>query len=273
MQQLSTTKDHRLSHKLNLLTPTTVDRTIAKYRLAKKRLILLDYDGVLSPLIPDPSPAASAPTPELLASLKALCAAPGNEVMVVSGRPKEALESWFGDLPISLGAEHGGWTRHHGHWSIQYDIPADWKKPFLPIIESTTRLTPGSHIENKHFSLVWHYRNVAPELAFPREVDLKRALDKLAANSEIGVFQGHKIIEVKPRLITKKTIAGHKLAENTYDFIMAVGDDYNDEDMFTALPSTALSIKVGLTSSNAEYHIESVDRVKALLTKLAHAAG
>jgi trehalose 6-phosphate synthase/phosphatase len=271
MQELSPTKEHRLARKINLLAPETVDRIVAGYKRAKNRLMLLDYDGVLTELIRDIRPDASKPTKELLATLRKLSDTPGNEVMVISGRPKDALEGWLGGMPMALGAEHGAWTKDNGNWTRQYDIPSDWKKPYLSILEAITRLTPESHIEIKQFSLVWHFRNVEPELAFTREIALKQALDKLAVGSEIGIFEGHKIIEIKPRLITKGATAKQKLTEQDYDFILCIGDDYTDEEMFAALPNNAVTIKVGLASTCAKYHIKSVAHVKSLLAKLAAA--
>jgi len=269
MQQLSTTSEHRLGRKLNLLTSTGTTKIVAAFHNAKKRLILLDYDGVLSELIPDPAPAASAPTPELLATLKKLCGMPNTNIVILSGRPRAALESWFGDLPATLGAEHGAWVREKGKWAMRYDIDESWKQPILPVLESTTRLTPGSALEQKQFSLVWHYRNVDTALAHDHKNTLRSTLGRLTANSEIGVYEGHKIIEIKPKTIRKSVVASQKFAEAPYDFVMAAGDDYNDEDMFAALPASAITIKVGLTATVAKYHIESVARVKSLLAHLA----
>jgi trehalose 6-phosphate synthase/phosphatase len=53
-----------------------------------------------------------------------------------------------------------------------------------------------------------------------------------------------------------------------YDFILAMGDDYTDEDMFKALPSGAWTIKVGRGSSKANYNIESPAVAKILLKEI-----
>ena len=117
--------------------------------------------------------------------------------------------------------------------------------------------------------MVWHYRNVSPELAYVRKANLKHDVEKQLRDSDVEVFQGNKILEFKPRFITKGATVKQKLSEGAYDFILAIGDDYTDEDMFAALPVGAYTIKVGIGSSIARYHLGSVDQVHAFITRLA----
>lgn len=269
IEQLSKAKERRSAHDLNLLEPHIIDEIIAKYTTSKKRLLMLDYDGTLINFVSDIRPFSSKPSNKLLRILKKLSHTAGSEVMMVSGRPKKALESWFNKLPIGLIAEHGAWVKDHGKWTARSDYPADWKDAILPILEAFTERTPGALIERKNFSLVWHYRNVTPELAYVRKASLKHEVEKQLRDSEIEVFQGNKILEFKPRFITKGAAAKAKLAEGAYDFVLAIGDDYTDEDLFAALPVNAYSIKVGLSSSNAKYHVTSVEQVHAFLSKLS----
>ena len=271
IEQLSKAKDRRSAHDLNLLEPEIVDEIINKYKTAKKRLLMLDYDGTLTNFVSDIRPLSSKPSKKLLRILKKLSHTPGSEVLMVSGRPKRALESWFSKLPIGLVAEHGAWVKDRGKWMARSDYPADWKKTILPILEAFTERTPGALIEQKNFSLVWHYRNVTPELAYVRKASLKHDVEKQLRDSDIEIFQGNKILEFKPRFITKGAAAKAKLADGAYDFVLAIGDDYTDEDLFAALPVGAYSIKVGLSSSNARYHVTSVEQVHAFLAKLGAA--
>src|SRR5262249_20855323 len=59
--------------------------------------LFLDYDGTLVPFAARPERAP--PDRELLSLLQRLCERPGTEVHLVSGRPREFLERWFGHLP------------------------------------------------------------------------------------------------------------------------------------------------------------------------------
>ena len=55
------------------------------------------------------------------------------------------------------------------------------------------------------------------------------------------------------------------LSKNNWDFIMAIGDDVTDEDMFSVMPETAYSIRVGLQPTSATYNIKSPVEVISLL--------
>ncbi len=269
IEQLTLAKAQRAAHDLNFLTSPVMDEIVKKYQQAKKRLLMLDYDGTLTKFVSDIRPISSKPTSKLMRILKKLSHTQGNEVMIVSGRPKRALESWFSKLPVALVAEHGAWIKDHGKWVARSNFPADWKDPVLPLLEAITERTPGAIIENKNFSLVWHYRNVGPELAYVRKANLKHDVEKKLRDSDIEVFQGNKILEFKPRFITKGAMVKQKLSEGAYDFILAIGDDYTDEDMFAALPVGAYTIKVGIGSSIARYHLSSVEQVHAFIARLA----
>ncbi len=193
---------------------------------------------------------------------------PRNRVIIVSGRPKSTLESFFENKGLGLVAEHGGWVFDAGEWVKHTLTPKKWKKPVRGILERYNSRTPGAIVEEKDFALVWHFRNVAPDLAFVRKEELKMDLQKQINNDEIGVFDGNKIIEIKPKNMHKGAIISELLSQNKWDFIMAIGDDYTDEDMFRALPERAYTIKVGDDDTEARYQLNSTREVIELLTKL-----
>ena len=126
--------------------------------------MLLDYDGTLVPFAEDPKLAR--PDAELLELLAALGADPANEVVIVSGRPRRDLEEWFGKLPVALVAEHGVWLRPRGgDWRMLKAITTDWKERVRPILQLYVDRLPGALLEEKEFSLAWHYRRADPEQA------------------------------------------------------------------------------------------------------------
>jgi len=128
--------------------------------------------------------------------------------------------------------------------------------------------TPGSTVEEKDFSLVWHYRRADPELAYVRGQELRGALVNLTENLDVGVFEGNKIIEVKSQGVNKGRAAEHWLAERGWDFILGAGDDYTDEEMFSVLPDDAYSIKVGFTASIARFNVDSARDIRMLIKRL-----
>jgi trehalose 6-phosphate synthase/phosphatase len=145
---------------------------------------------------------------------------------------------------------------------------SDWKDTIRPVLELYSDRTPGSSVEEKDFSLVWHYRRADPELASIRIQELRDAVLNLTENLDIGVFEGSKILEVKNIGVSKGHAAERWLAKSKRGFILAAGDDYTDEDMFSILPETAYSVKVGYGISKARFNVESVYELRLLLEEL-----
>jgi trehalose 6-phosphate synthase/phosphatase len=192
-----------------------------------------------------------------------------NDVVIISGRDKETLNYWLGNLDTALVAEHGAWIKEKAcGWDAAEPISNDWKDTIRPILELYTDRTPGSSVEEKDFSLVWHFRKSDSELAYIRRQELKDAILNLTANLDIGIFEGSKILEVKNIGISKGHAAQIWLEKQKWDFIFAAGDDYTDEDLFAVLPENAYSIKVGYDISKARFNLDSVYQLRELLEEL-----
>ena len=125
--------------------------------------------------------------------------------------------------------------------------------------------TPGSFVEEKSYSLVWHYRNVQKGLGGLRGNELMDNLRYLTAPHGLQLLNGNKVIEVKNTEINKGKSTLKLLDQDEYDFVLAIGDDYTDEDIFKSLPETAISIKVGTDISAARYFVENHEEVLVLL--------
>lgn len=237
------------------------------YAAAKTRAIFLDYDGTLADFKDDPQ--AASPNAETLAIIQTLATTPGNEVTIISGRDRDTLQRWFKGIDVNLIVEHGVWTRARGgEWEMLYQIHADWKQNIRPTLESFVDRTPGSFIEEKNYSLVWHYRKAEQEQAALRANELKDELTNLIANHNLEIMEGNKVIEVKSGGINKGTAALRFIDGNPYAFIFAAGDDWTDEYMFRELPESAITVKVGMTNTAARYKVESVGDMRQLLEAL-----
>jgi trehalose 6-phosphate synthase/phosphatase len=238
------------------------------YDRSQSRLLLLDYDGTLVPFAR--YPLLAKPTTQLLNCLHRLGANPRNELVLLSGRDRAALENWFGALPIGLVAEHGAWVREYQQpWRIIKPLRADWKTTLLPILQSYTDRVPGSWIEEKEFSVVWHYRVADGQRAAPAARELTDDLIALTANIDVQVLPGNKTVEVRNAGVHKGLTSQIWLAQNHYDFIIAIGDDLTDEDTFSALPARAYSIRVGNRPTRARFQLPGPDDVRQLLETLA----
>lgn len=240
---------------------------VGQFKKAKKRAIFLDYDGTLVGFQNDPQ--AASPDQELHSLLAKLEADAKNTVTVISGRDRDTLERWLGDHHVNLIVEHGVWLKTMGsEWQMIDNISSNWKPIIRPILENFVDRTPGTFIEEKNYSLVWHYRKAEPEQGELRANDLKDELRDWISNHNLELMEGNKVIEVKAGGINKGMAAMRFLKDQQFDCILAIGDDWTDEYMFRELPESAITIKVGLKNTAAAYKVESVTSVRALLKSL-----
>lgn len=254
------------NEQINVLSTTDRTDLLTAYRQAKKRLLVLDYDGTLMNFQTDPQ--AVIPDVELLDTLTKLHASEKNVVIVNSGRDKPTLDGWLGTLGIDLAAEHGVWVKMNGEWQESPGLFNGWKPKIREVLESMVDRTPGSFIEDKEFSIAWHYRTIDRELGEKRVREFRDVLLYLTANQDLQVLEGNKVVEIKNAGVNKGKAMMQWLSAEEYDFILAIGDDATDEDTFQAMPDHAHTIKVGRVKTAAKYNLPSVEAVRELLKEL-----
>ena len=235
-----------------------------KYNKAKKKLFLLDYDGTLVSF--HHKPDAAIPKKDVINILNKLSLK--NEVAIISGRDKNFLEKWFGNLNITLFAEHGHSKKEAGRKWVESNVNNNWKDNFIPIFQNFTDRTPGTFLEEKENCLVWHYRKTDPELANDRVVELKTIINSLISENLL-MMDVKKAIEITNININKGTAVNDILEKEDYDFILCAGDDVTDENMFSVLSKDAFTIKVGGQTTKASFfvenNIEMIDVLKNLI--------
>jgi trehalose 6-phosphate synthase/phosphatase len=245
-------------------------RTLQRYAAAGRRVLFLDYDGTLRPFAP--APRLASPDKELLELLSDLAGDPRNEVVIVSGRPRQDLEEWFGQLPVGLVAEHGVWLRHHGgEWRLLKPMNGDWKERVRTILQLYVDRLPGALLGEKDYSLAWHYRRADPDQASVRAKELLDDLADYTRNVDVQVLEGNKVVELRVSGANKGAAATQWLEGQTPEFILAVGDDWTDEDLFRALPPEAVSVRVGLANTAAHYYVDGHMAVRHALRELINA--
>jgi trehalose 6-phosphate synthase/phosphatase len=268
VQALVATQKTEAARRARLLTGKAYSGMIQQYRSAARRALLLDYDGTLVPFAAEPKLAQ--PDLELMQTLTALGADPANQVTIISGRPRRTLEEWFGRLPVSLIAEHGVWLRNKAaDWRMLKPMTADWKARVRPIFELYVDRLPGALLEEKEFSLAWHYRRTDPEQASQRAKELMDDLAGYTRNIDVQVFEGNKVIEIRNAGVNKGSAGLEWLSGHAADFILGVGDDWTDEDLFRALPPSAFSVRVGVAHTAARYYLSGPVTVRKMLHELS----
>ena len=246
------------------ITKPLATKLLNQYNDAKKRAIFLDYDGTLAHFRKNPQDAK--PDEELHSIIKKITSNELNIVTIISGRDRYTLEKWFAGHNVNLICEHGVWLKKvDGDWEMLTTVNNNWIPNVRPVMENFVDRTPGSFIEEKNYSLVWHYRKSEPEQGELRANELKDELNTHLSNHNLEIMEGNKVIEVKSGGINKGVAALKFISNKPYDFIMAIGDDWTDEFMFRELPEEAITIKVGMKHTKAAYKVESVDAVRSLL--------
>lgn len=232
---------------------------LENYKAAKRRLFLFDYDGTLTPIVKDP--AAAIPTARLYNIMEKLSQDPNNQIWIISGRDQAFLGKWWGskNKSVGLSAEHGCFVKDIGtpDWvNLTEKFDMSWQVRVNEVMEEFTNKTPGSFIETKAVALTWHYRAAVPELGDYSAEQLKNELLKFTEEYDLDVMDGKKNIEVRPKFVNKgeivKRLVWHKYGtpqdllkpldqslpiDEMPDFVLCLGDDFTDEDMFRQLNS------------------------------------
>lgn len=270
LEELMCARQEQEKLAVNVLEEAAINSMIQAFHKAEKRCLLLDYDGTLAPL--QRLPALAVPDAAVLNILGQLASEGTNEVIVISGRDAATLDKWLGKLPVNLVAEHGASIRYQGSdWETQVAITPEWKERIRPLLELFVTRCVGSFIEEKQHTLAWHYRNTHPDLGFMRSRELLNSLLQLTINTSLQVLDGNKVLEVRVIGIDKGATAQKIMDRLAPDFMLCIGDDVTDEDMFRTLREKAFTIKIGSGNTAAEYTLLSQQEVLPLLTRFATA--
>ncbi|SEN24442.1 trehalose 6-phosphate synthase /trehalose 6-phosphatase [bacterium A37T11] len=268
MGRLKEVKLLQQSTKAKLVREPVLKQMIDQYPQASKRLLLFDYDGTLVGFQKQIDKAS--PDEALYNLLDRLQADPRNHLVIISGRKHETLEVWFGNKNYDLIAEHGAWRKSpNSSWIQRSGLTGQWKEQVRPLMETFADRTPGAFVEEKSYSLVWHFRTVQTGLGDLRANELIDNLRYYLTSNGLQLLLGDKVVEVKNAEVTKGRATLDLLHGETFDFILAIGDDVTDEDTFKALPEDSITIKVGSDVSAARYYVETYQDVRKLLIQLA----
>lgn len=245
-------------------------RDIAEhFAAASSRLLFIDFDGTLT----DSGEVGGLLDDDTREALRRLAEHPETDVVIVSGRQRDDLERRFANMKVNIIAGHGIWRRdREGQWHLEEAVSKEWKDVIRPMLDLFQDRTPGSRVEEHEFSLLWYFDKAQPELAAIRLNELRDALLDLTANHEISILESSRYLEIKSATASKGRAASHWYHLKEWDFVMALGDDWTDEDIFAMLDEKAYSVKVGVDISSAKYFLDSVQDVRLLVRELSDKA-
>jgi trehalose 6-phosphate synthase/phosphatase len=233
-------------------------------------VLFLDYDGTLAEL--KKRPAEALPDEQIKALFQKMDTPKGPDIFLISGRKHDDMEQWFANYDFNLIAEHGYYHKlsGKGEWEI-FDPQADlsWKSQIIDVLQLYTGMTPGSFVEEKTASVVWHYRNADPEFGSWKANQLVAELYEMLSNLPVEIHHGKKIVEISSILINKGIVMEYFVQLKNYDAVLCAGDDETDESMFRLSDDKIISIKVGSgMNTAARYRIPGVRAFRAFLNEL-----
>ncbi|XP_009411218.2 probable alpha,alpha-trehalose-phosphate synthase [UDP-forming] 7 [Musa acuminata AAA Group] len=266
----------------------SVDGIVSAYDKARSRAIFVDYDGTLVPQ----TSINKQPSAEIIRIINALCADKKNVIFVVSGRGRDSLGKWFSRCKkLGIAAEHGffmRWTRDNEWEACSQSTDFGWMQMAEPVMKLYTEATDGSYMETKESALVWHHQDADPGFGSAQAKEMLDHLESVLANEPVLVKSGQFIVEVKPQGVSKGLVAEKILSSmmedgRQADFVLCIGDDRSDEDMFEGIagimtrnlvaPHTSLfACTVGQKPSKAKYYLDDTTDVVSMLGALAESS-
>ncbi|KAI8443603.1 trehalose-phosphatase-domain-containing protein [Phakopsora pachyrhizi] len=237
-------------------TPSlNIKETKAEFDKASSPLVVLDYDGTVTNLVRNKDEAL--PSKALYDALEGLDKKKHVTVAFISGRDKNFLDSIFKYENFIYCAERGAYCKLPGKdWVARTNLEMKgWK--FLNNIA-------GSEVEEKEKEIVLHYRKAVD----PVKADSKVAyhLGRLQAiasgvkSPKLKVSQGNKVLEITMAEVNKGEMLRELLSNRiSTDFVLCLGDDRSDEDMFKTLVQNVAQLK----SASIHTAIVTADRNKA----------
>lgn len=257
--------------------PNLTNKLLETVGSGRKIALFLDYDGTLRDFVDKPEDAV--PDPGLGELVSTLGKHPLVNLAIISGRPAEFLDKHFGDKGITLIAEHGYRWKHAGDtdWSLVHNhLDMDWREHILPLLQQAVDLTPGSHLEEKQSSIVWHYRQADPEFGSWRARGLLAELTDVTASLPVSVHHGKKIVEVASQMVNKGNAVRLLLGEWAPGMAIAAGDDQTDESMFALEEPEGvefITFKVGTQGATRAHRRTTIPGLREFLEQLAGELG
>lgn len=245
-------------------------REIEEGLRAARPLLLLDFDGTLSPIAPTPGEA------RLLASTKRILRSLGRrtDIVVISGRSASNVRKKVGLRGIEYAGDHGlEWHLSGNKGNAR--VSAHVRKKLSSFYRACVPLSRTYHgllLEKKRFTLALHYRLVSAPLCKRLAREILATLKGIDDGRDLQMLRGKKVLEVRPSIQwTKGELALRILRryKRPLSAVIYMGDDTTDEDAFRALAG-ATTVCVGNSKrSAARYFIARRSAVDTFLTRIA----
>ncbi|RLN90131.1 hypothetical protein BBJ28_00020533, partial [Nothophytophthora sp. Chile5] len=196
-------------------------------------------------------------------------------------KPAELVDSSSGDYGGAVADDSGseGAILDRVPWQCMFsDVELEWRDEVESILEHFTERTPGSLLDVKDCCYTWHFRDADPTFGLKQAKDMQLHFDQMLRDLPVGVVMCRikKYVMIRPWRVNKGRAVSRILeyeSETPYftaldfDFILALGDERTDEDMFDVVQgSNCYTCTVGMKVSRAQYYLDDPDEVLRVLT-------
>lgn len=241
---------------------TALESALRELARVPTLLVALDFDGVLAPIVQDPS--TSRALPGSAAAVRALADLPATTVAMLSGRGLDDLRTVSGfAAPIRLVGSHGG-EFDDGALELT-DAQRHLKDELSAAVQQVVDGEPGVRLENKPAAIVVHVRGADPAVA-------ERVLDAVRTGPAqlpgVESTEGKAVLEMAVVQVSKGSAIDTLRGRLGADAVLFVGDDVTDETAFTRLRPGDVGVKVGEGDTAAGYRVGTPDDVTELLETL-----
>lgn len=227
-------------------------------------LCVFDFDGTLSPIVPQPDSACLPPeVRERLVRLTTLA-----PVAILTGRSLTDIHKRLGFEPHYVIGNHGlegvpGWESRSSRYAADC---AAWRQALELALRDRQRFDPGIRLEDKRYSLSVHYRMARDP------VQAERRLSALFAtlSPPPRVVAGKYVYSLMPQDATHKGGALEELMQQTgAATAIYVGDDVTDEDVFRLGRPDLLTVRIEPhPDTAAEFYLPAMPDIVQLLDEL-----
>jgi trehalose-phosphatase len=239
-----------------------------KIQRSEHALLLLDYDGTLTPIAPSPKLATLSPATKSV--LRSLSQSSKVTIVIISGRSLLELRRLVGLPRLTYVGNHGleVWREGRRAAVAVHKMSREAISLIRPCLAKLAVAVPGASLESKGFSVSLHYRLVPRDQVADLKAAFRRDVLPLVRPPALTVLNGKKVIEVRPGLNWTKGHAVMRVMKRSRRRSLLpiyIGDDQTDEDAFGAL-AEGLTIRVGAhRRSKARYYVRGVQEVHQLL--------
>lgn len=225
---------------------------------------IFDFDGTLVNFQEDPDKVFLPPVSR--SALKVLVKKLRLPMTILSGRTLKDLSNHFSETEFRLIGEHGG-------DSNVFKLPTHFdlfeKTEAFNILNRLVKENPGSFIEAKRFSRVFHYRKCIPKISDQTASQWADKINSSLKGSSLVCMNFNQALEIKDASCSKLEVLKTLLPLSPQSRFFCFGDDRSEQEFFDYFSDKIVSVAVGSRIPHSTYQLASPNELGHWLKDLA----